>query len=130
MHRLLVTLAVASVLISVSSFMQQALATVPAKAQDTDIGQVLADPDGITLYTFDKDAGGQSACTGDCAERWQPYWATDSDQPEGDYTVISRTDGSKQWAYKNKPLYTLRDDAAEGDTEGDGVGGVWHAARP
>ena len=130
MRRLLVTLAVASALFAASSLQQQVRAAVPTKVRDTGIGPVLADPDGITLYTFDNDAPGQSTCQGECADRWHPYWAVESEQPEGDYTMISRPDGSKQWAYKGMPLYTLRDDAAPGDIKGDGDGGVWHAVRP
>jgi predicted lipoprotein with Yx(FWY)xxD motif len=107
-----------------------ALAAAPITVRDSGIGQVLANPDGNTLYTFDKDGPDSSSCTGTCAERWLPAIAAESDQTEGDYTVIAREDGTKQWAYKGKPLYTLRDDATPGDTKGEGMGGVWHAARP
>jgi predicted lipoprotein with Yx(FWY)xxD motif len=54
-----------------------------------------------------------------------------SDQPTGDYTTITRDNGSKQWAYKGKPLYTFAKDQKAGDTAGDGfLNGAWHLAKP
>jgi predicted lipoprotein with Yx(FWY)xxD motif len=46
------------------------------------------------------------------------------------YAVITREDGSKQWAYKGKPLYYWVKDTKPGDVSGDGVKGVWHTAKP
>ncbi|MGE0661043.1 MAG: hypothetical protein AB7F36_16095, partial [Reyranellaceae bacterium] len=48
----------------------------------------------------------------------------------GDWSVVTRDDGAKQWAYKGKPLYTWVKDARPGDTTGDGVNNVWHVAKP
>lgn len=61
---------------------------------------------------------------------WPILAAGATDQAEGDFTIIDRADGAKQWAYKGLPLYTFFKDAAAGDTLGDGVKGVWHLARP
>ena len=130
MKHLLVTFAVASGLLAASALLQPAFADVPAEPGDSTIGQVLVEPQGSTLYVFDKDADGQSACVDQCAEKWPPHMAMDSDQPDGDYTIIDRADGSKQWAYKGKPLYRWSGDTAPGETKGDGLNGVWHAARP
>jgi predicted lipoprotein with Yx(FWY)xxD motif len=47
-------------------------------------------------------------------------------QPSGDWTIVARDDGSKQWAFKRKPLYTWKDDKKPGDVTGDGVNNVWH----
>jgi predicted lipoprotein with Yx(FWY)xxD motif len=95
-------------------------------------GGVLVGTSGMTLYTFDKDAAGsgKSACNGPCAKNWPPLKADSADQGAGDYTVIARDDGSKQWAYKGKPLYFWVKDAKPGDTDGDGVKGVWRTAKP
>jgi predicted lipoprotein with Yx(FWY)xxD motif len=103
-------------------------ASSPAKMQ---MG-VLTNPSGMTLYVFDKDAAGsgKSACNGDCAQKWPPLAATASDKASGDYTVITRDDGTKQWAYKGKPLYLWFKDQKPGDMTGDGVNNVWHAAKP
>jgi predicted lipoprotein with Yx(FWY)xxD motif len=56
--------------------------------------------------------------------------AADTDRASGDYSVVTRDDGSKQWAYRGKPLYFWSKDAKPGDTTGDGVKGVWRVARP
>lgn len=111
------------------AFAGSALAA-PAKTGTSAKGPVLTDSKGMTLYTFDKDAGGKSACNGPCAGNWPPLMASASDKAEGSYTVIKRDDGSMQWAYKGKPLYTFSKDAKPGDAAGDGVNNVWHIATP
>jgi predicted lipoprotein with Yx(FWY)xxD motif len=93
-------------------------------------GKVLADPKGMTLYTFDKDADGKSACNGPCATNWPPLKASAGAKTTDSYTVIKRDDGAMQWAYKGKPLYTWKDDKKAGDITGDGVNKVWHIAKP
>lgn len=92
---------------------------------------VLATPAGATLYTYDKDAAGsgKSVCNGPCATNWPPLPAQASDAAAGDYTIVTRDDGSKQWAYKGWPLYTFAKDAKPGDTTGDGKGNVWHLVK-
>lgn len=92
--------------------------------------KALADAKGMTLYTFDKDKDGVSACYDDCATKWPPAKAPESAKAEGDYGVTERKDNSYQWTYKNMPLYTYVEDKKAGDATGDGVGGVWHIARP
>jgi predicted lipoprotein with Yx(FWY)xxD motif len=93
-------------------------------------GGVLTNTAGMTLYTFDKDPPGKSACNDKCAVTWPPLMAKTGDSATGDYTIISRDDGSKQWAYKGKPLYLFSKDQKPGDTSGEGVGNVWHTAKP
>ena len=87
---------------------------------------------GMTLYTFDKDTAGsgKSVCNGPCAATWPPFAATSTDQSGGDWTVITRDDGSKQWAWLGKPLYFWSKDQKPGDKGGDGVNNVWHAVKP
>ena len=108
-----------------------ASAAPPVKTGTTTKGPALTDAKGMSLYTFDKDSGGKSACNGPCASNWPVVKAEASDQPSGDYTIITRDDGSKQWAYKGKPLYTFAKDQKAGDTTGDGfANGAWHLAQP
>ena len=103
----------------------------PAKTGDSTKGKVLTDSAGMTLYTFDKDAGGKSMCNGPCAENWPPLAAADDAKPTGDMTIVVRDDGKKMWAYKGKPLYTFKKDTAPGETNGDGfLTGAWHMAKP
>ena len=101
-------------------------ADAPVKAADG----MLAGTNGMTLYTFDKDAGGKSACNGPCAANWPPLMAAAGDTASGDYSIITRDDGSKQWAVKGKPLYFWVKDAKPGDKTGDGFNNVWHVAKP
>lgn len=95
-------------------------------------GGMLTDSAGMTLYVFDKDAtgSGKSACNGDCARNWPPLAATAADKASGDFSVITRDDGSQQWAYKGKPLYLWSKDQKPGDTTGDGFKNMWRVARP
>jgi predicted lipoprotein with Yx(FWY)xxD motif len=92
---------------------------------------VLTNDKGMTLYVFDKDSTGKSACNGPCTGNWPPLMAAAGAVPMGDYSVITRDDGNKQWAYKGHPLYTWKDDKKPGDITGDGfANGVWHIAQP
>jgi predicted lipoprotein with Yx(FWY)xxD motif len=103
----------------------------PAKIADTSKGKTLVDADGMTLYTFDRDTtAGKSACGGKCATNWPPFKAAADAKTTGEWSVIVRDDGSKQWAYKGKPLYTWMDDQKPGDIAGDGRNNVWHIAAP
>jgi len=85
---------------------------------------------GMTLYTFDKDAAGKSVCNGPCATNWPPLIAPVGAQANGDWSVVTRDDGSRQWAYKGKPLYTWIKDQKAGDKTGDGfANNAWHTAK-
>ncbi len=103
-----------------------AFAAEPAMMKD---GKMV-DSKGMTLYTFDKDMGGKSMCTGQCAENWPPMMAPAGAKAEGKWTVIKRDDGMMQWAHDGKPMYTFKMDAKPGDAMGDGKGGgMWHMAK-
>jgi predicted lipoprotein with Yx(FWY)xxD motif len=122
-----VALAAGLLIASGAAFAQMA----PAKTGDSAKGKVLTDGKGMTLYTFDKDAGGKSACNGPCATNWPPLMAAADAKPASDYTIIVRDDGSKQWAHKGKPLYTWKNDKKAGDITGDGfANNSWHIATP
>ena len=100
----------------------------PAKTTDG----ALTNAAGMTLYTFDKDAkgSGKSVCNGPCATNWPPLMAEASAAPSGDWSVVTRDDGAKQWAYKGQPLYLWIKDTKPGDRTGDGVNNVWRIAKP
>jgi len=99
----------------------------PFKEMKTASGTVLADPKGMTLYTYDKDEAGKSNCTDQCATFWPPAMAMPTDKPVGDLTIIKRPDGMLQWADNGKPLYTFSQDKKPGDMTGDKMKDVWHA---
>ncbi len=93
---------------------------------------LLTGTNGMTLYTFDKDVAnsGKSVCNDKCAEFWPPLYAHDDSKASGDYTVITRDYGTKQWAFKGKPLYYWVKDKKVGDTTGDGVHDAWRVVKP
>lgn len=92
---------------------------------------MLTGPNGMTLYTFDKDVAGsgKSTCNGPCATNWPPLMAGAANA-SGDYSVITRDDGGRQIAYKGKPLYYWIKDTKPGDKTGDGFNKVWRVATP
>ncbi|MDI1282959.1 MAG: hypothetical protein PSV46_01060 [Reyranella sp.] len=94
-------------------------------------GGMFVTASGMTLYTFDKDATpGKSVCNGPCATNWPPAMVADGAKAVGDWTIITRDDGLKQWAYKGKPVYAFAKDTKAGDTTGDGfLNGAWHIAK-
>jgi len=103
---------------------------MPAATADTSKGKALVDASGMTLYAFDKDSVGKSACNGPCAQNWPAFNATDAAAPAG-WSKIKRDDGTMQWAYKDRPLYTFANDTGPADTKGDGfLNGAWHIAQP
>jgi predicted lipoprotein with Yx(FWY)xxD motif len=113
---------------SVGAFAQ---APAPAMIAETSKGKTLVDAKGMTLYIFDKDVGGKSACNGGCATNWPPFLAAGGAAAVGDWTTIVREDGKAQWAYKSKPLYTWAKDTKPGDITGDGfLNNAWHVATP
>jgi predicted lipoprotein with Yx(FWY)xxD motif len=98
---------------------------------DSDLGQIVVDGDGMTVYIFDRDTqnSGTSACTGGCLEAWPPV-LTESEEPTvegvtGEVGTITRDDGTMQVTLDGWPLYLWQDDANPGDTTGQGVQGVW-----
>jgi predicted lipoprotein with Yx(FWY)xxD motif len=115
------------VLFALTASFHAGLATAGAPAMMTN--GVMTDAAGMTLYTFDKDAGGKSACNGPCAANWPPLIAAADAKPDGDWTIITRDDGARQWAYKGKPVYLWAKDRKPGDKTGDGFNNVWHVAK-
>ena len=109
---------------------KSACAAGPPTTGNTDMGSALVDAKGMTLYTFDKDAGGKSACSGKCAQNWPPLMADASAAAPPGFSIVTRGDGTKQWAYKGKPLYGWVKDKKPGDASGNGVNNLWHIARP
>ena len=102
-----------------------AFAADPAMMKDG----MMVDHKGMTLYTFDKDAGGKSMCNDDCAKNWPPLMAPADAKADGKWSVIKRDDGMMQYAYDGKPLYTFMKDEKPGDMTGDKMKSVWHVVR-
>ncbi len=107
-----------------------AFAAEPVMTVESAKGKVLAGENGMTLYTFKKDAKGVSNCYDQCAKNWPPLMAASGAKAEGAYSIIDRKDGTKQWAKDGMPLYYWVKDTKKGDITGDGVGGNWDLAKP
>jgi predicted lipoprotein with Yx(FWY)xxD motif len=96
---------------------------------DSPLGKILVDAAGKTLYMFEKDTDGTPTCYDDCATNWPalvvPGAATAGDGVTAALTTVARTDGAMQVKAGEFPLYYFAADAAAGDTNGQGVGGIW-----
>lgn len=119
---------IATAILAVSLAACAAMAGAPTRVSNG----ALTDGAGMTLYTFDNDpaGAGKSVCNGPCAVNWPPLMADASARGDGDYSVITRDDGRRQWAYKGKPLYLWVNDKKPGDRTGDGFRNVWRVAKP
>ena len=114
-----------------------ALAAVIKTTTKDPFGTILVDTAGKTLYTFDRDTTSVSACTGGCATTWPalllPAGAATPlpAQPgvTGTLTLGNNPAGGSQIVWNGKPLYRYSGDPNAGDTNGDGVGGIWHVAK-
>jgi predicted lipoprotein with Yx(FWY)xxD motif len=115
---------------SFASFAIAGTATAAVTAPGMEKEGMLVDAKGMTLYTYDKDSIGKSACSGKCAENWPPLMAQEGSAASGEWTVFKRDDGAMQWAYGGHPLYTYVMDKLVGDKTGDGKGGTWKIAKP
>ena len=117
--------------LAAGAFILFAVSAHAAGAPAAPMNGVLATSGGATVYTFDKDTvgSGKSACNGPCATLWPPVAAQATDAASGDWSVVTRDDGSKQWAYKGAPIYTFSKDAKPGDTTGDKFKDIWHVIK-
>ena len=97
-------------------------------------GAFLVAPDGFSLYVFDNDEPGVSNCDPGCLENWPAFSSAEplagGEGVTGTFGTITRDDGTTQVTYNDAPLYFFANDEAPGDTNGDGVGEVWHLATP
>ena len=100
---------------------------------DSEFGPILADAEGYILYMFVPDNRGDSVCYGDCEAAWPVFYspATVGDGADGSLTgETNRTDDTVQVTYNGWPLYYFVDDAAPGETNGQGRGDVWYVVNP
>ncbi|MFD0526408.1 hypothetical protein ACFQ1I_02685 [Kitasatospora arboriphila] len=101
---------------------------------DSDLGKILTDSQGRTLYLFEKDSPSMSACDGACAVAWPPLTTTGAPQPgtgvnAADLGTITRADHRTEVTYHGHPLYYYAGDHKPGDTTGEGskaFGASWY----
>jgi predicted lipoprotein with Yx(FWY)xxD motif len=107
--------------------------SVTLATASSDLGTIVTDDAGMTLYVFDNDSSGESTCYEACAQTWPPLTGEASAGDGIDAGLIAtseRTDGTTQVTYDGKPLYYYAPDAAPGDVNGQGVGDVWWVVGP
>src|SRR5690606_5217260 len=101
---------------------------------DLHLGTHLTGPQGLTLYTFERDTENTSACYGQCEQNWPPLLVGDEGLQvpfglPGTLGTTQRQDGSRQVTYNGRPLYYWVGDSRPGQTTGQGVGGNWYVAN-
>jgi predicted lipoprotein with Yx(FWY)xxD motif len=95
------------------------------KIVEVGTGRMLVNYSGFSVYQWDGDGASESNCRGDCLKSWAPVLAAESSQPHGEWTVLERSPGVRQWAFRNKPLYTyIADTRPKGMLGSDEPG--WH----
>lgn len=104
---------------------------VAAYSAETELGEILVDSDGMTLYGFTNDTDGQSVCYSTCAEVWPPLtvgseWIVGPELDSAIFNGYTRDDGTEQLVAGPWPLYRFEDDTEPGDINGQGSGGVWY----
>jgi predicted lipoprotein with Yx(FWY)xxD motif len=100
---------------------------------DSGLGTSLVDDAGMTLYLFTNDSPGTSTCEGGCLAAWPPLLGQPQAGAGADDSLLgtlTRSDGTTQVTYNGWPLYYWAQDAAPGDTTGQGVNGVWWVVGP
>jgi predicted lipoprotein with Yx(FWY)xxD motif len=123
-----------------SSSNASSTATQPATVDvhKTDLGTILVDSQGRTLYLFEADKNGKSACSGACATAWPPLTTTGAavvgtGAAKKLLGTTKRSDGTMQATYNGWPLYLYEGDAATGQTNGEGLdqfGAEWYVLAP
>jgi predicted lipoprotein with Yx(FWY)xxD motif len=84
---------------------------------------------GRALYVYDKDADGVSKCVGQCIIAWPPLTPAAGAKEGGGWTIITRSDGARQWAYKGRPVYVFYRDKADSIATGAQIIPGWHLAK-
>jgi predicted lipoprotein with Yx(FWY)xxD motif len=101
-----------------------------------DLGNILVDRNGRTVYAFTKDQPGVSNCTGQCASLWPALTVAPGEalSASSDVSVqlgtIQRQDGSTQLTVNGMPVYYYAPDTKAGDVKGQGFGGTWYVLNP
>ncbi|WP_342115188.1 COG4315 family predicted lipoprotein [Pseudoduganella sp. OTU4001] len=113
------------ILITAALLSSSVFAAEPLKKAD----DVYVDGAGMTVYTFDKDVAGsgKSVCVDACLKNWPAVPA--GGDLSGPWSAVTRDDGTKQLAYKGKPLYLFVGDKKAGDRNGDNMKDVWHIVK-
>lgn len=89
----------------------------------TRAGRMVVNEKRYAIYTWDGDQPNKSNCVGACARTWNPVLAPASAQPQGEWTIVERALGVRQWAFRTKPVYTFTEDTSTVSLAGSDVPG-------
>lgn len=101
-----------------------------------DLGTVVIDGLGFTLYRYEGDSADPSkaTCEGACTEQWEPMLSSEpvvlEGVQEGEVGSVQRPDGKPQVTIGGWPIYRYKGDPQPGAVEGHGEGGKWFAITP
>lgn len=112
-----------------SSTTTTAAGGVTVKTASSSFGTILVDAQGFTLYHTDKDSGTTVTCVSTCADIWPPVMAPSGGPVGAGVTglgTVARPDGTMQVTYNGKTLYRYSKDLSPGQTNGNGIAGIWH----
>jgi predicted lipoprotein with Yx(FWY)xxD motif len=135
LYRSVIMLLAASALLAIMAVAETGNYTVDISFSKF-LGNFLVNQSGYTLYYLQNDSQlvGDSACFGECADLWHPFYVARLILPESlrrvDFGEITRADGSKQTTFRDWPLYLYAKDIMPGDTRGEGINGTWHIIVP
>jgi predicted lipoprotein with Yx(FWY)xxD motif len=116
--------------------MEEPAGDVVLSTADSELGEIVVDGEGMTVYYFSNDdpGSGESTCTGECLAAWPPVHAGSEDpQVEGvdaEVGTITGTDGELQVTLDGRPVYLYAGDSAPGDVTGQGLNDVWWVVAP
>ena len=111
---------------------QEAPAEVEVKIAQSDLGPILVDQSGRTLYAFTKDENKSGACDADCVAVWPAltFESTVETEDGADGNLVTKIEESSQAVYGKWPLYYFVGDQVPGDLNGQGVDDEWFAIAP
>lgn len=117
---------IATALVSLFALASHANVSPLTTVQLNDGRSILADANGLSVYTFDIDDPGVSNCYNGCAKAWPPVLVESASGLEAPLGVTTRKDGTLQLTVNNQPIYLFVGDKQAGDITGDGLDEVWH----
>lgn len=138
MKRIVLAVVATAVLVPAGAVAAKTSSGVMVRVRSTSLGKIVVDPQGRTLYLFEKDKHGRSACSGQCAKFWPPLLTSGKPRASAGVKasllgVTRRSDGRMQVTYAGHPLYRYLEDKAPGQTKGEGstfFGASWYVVAP
>lgn len=114
---------------AITAFAHDPSALFPLSEIEVAGQDIVADTTGHVVYTYDHDEAGISNCYGICAKAWPPVLVATADGIKTPMGVTKRKTGELQVTIDNKPLYFYKGDSKPGETNGDGLGNIWHIVQ-